>query len=319
MDPDLTAFANELAEMQKEAARQEEKDEREARALAGAAIAASGFVGGAGLIGMKAALHKSLGKAPRAYLGPIDSLAAKMGIEAPARAYVKGDERFAYVSPSAAIKGGRVQELIAQGRPMEEIARAKRVGIVVGNPKAPPGILAHEVGHAVNYAKNKILTALATTSRFIRGPEVGAIVGGVMAAAPEDAESWVIKAAPAMPVLFHAPVLADEALASVRAIKGMKSLGSYSPKVIQKAKGNLVKAFGTYLLHAAALSAPVAALSVGRVMEGRSKKKKTASVQRVLPSLFAHAYKEDEEFRKAVKKTVKKTLSTDPNLRRWYR
>ncbi len=321
MDPDLVAFADELAAMQKEAARQEEKAEREAKALAGAAISAAGLAGGIGLIGLKEALHKSLAAAPRSVLGPIDSLAAKMGIEAPVRAIgPPGDNRFGYLYPSD-VKGKRLQELIRQGRPAEEIARAKRVGMVVGPVLEPSGAVAHEVGHAVNNAKNKILTALARTGRLIGGPTVGAVVGGVMSAAPEDAESWVVKAAPALPILFHAPVLADEALASVRAVKGMKSLGTYSPKVLKKAKGNLVKAFGTYLLQAAALSTPIAALSVGRVIEGR-RKKKTASASaagRILPSLFARAYKDDEEFRKAVNKKVKDTLSTDPNRIRWRR
>jgi Zn-dependent membrane protease YugP len=308
----LHAFADELAAMQKEAAKQDEKDEREARNLAGAAIAAAGMLGGAGMLGLKEALHSSLDRAPRVALGSIDDLAAKMGIEAPLRAV--DNKRFYYVYPDS-IKGKLLQEMVRHGVPKSEIDHARRAGVVAGPAVWRQGVDAHEVGHAVNYSKNKILTALSRTSRTIgKAPLVaGAMVGGLMVAAPEDAESWAVKAAPAMPILFHAPVLADEALASVRAFKGMKGLGTYSAKTLKQAKGNLVKAFGTYLLQAAAVSAPVAALSIGRVMQSKKEKKASAAVyRRMMPSLFARAYKEDEDFRN----TVKRTLSTDPNTRR---
>jgi hypothetical protein len=319
----LTAFADELTAMQKEAAEQEKRDEAEAKALAGAALTAAGMVGGLGMWGLKEALHVSLDNASRAALGPIESLAGKMGIEAPARAHIEGGEKFSYLPPSG-VRGDVLRDLTSQGRSEAYIARAKRAGILVGPPKGRMGVAAHELGHAANAAKNKLLFSLAITSRkvpLIGMPGVGAVVGGIMAAAPEDANSWVVKAAPIMPVLFHAPVLADEALASIRGLKGMKALGTYSPQVLKKAKGNMIKAFGTYLLEAAALSAPVAGIAAARIATGNSKKKKTASsaMGRLLPSVFAHAYKDDEDFRRKVNKTVKKTLSTDPNLRRWQR
>lgn len=309
----LSAFQDELSAMQKEAARDEEEAEREAKALAGAAIAASGMVGGAAVLGVHHAVSKSLEKAPTQALGTsVDALALKMGIKPPARAKYK---KFAYLHPSR-VKGKVLNKF--KNFTAGDLARARESGVILGPWQGRPESVAHEMGHAANAVKNKVLTALANTTRRMGAavPMAGAVAGGLMAIAPEDAESLVVKAAPLMPVLAYAPILADEALASVRAVKGMKAMGTHSSKVLRKAKGNLVKAFGTYLLDAAAMAVPVAAVAVGRVVGSTSKKEKTAGVsayRRVLPSLFAHAYKEDEDFRKV----VRNTLSTDPNTRRW--
>jgi hypothetical protein len=310
----LRSFLDELAALQKEAAKRNAAEEKEAKELAGLAIAASAMVSPLGVGAVQSVLSRSMRNSPKVKdIADLDDIASKMGINAPARATAK---KAAYMSPRQFREGPYLQEAISNGVSKKEIDRALNYGVVVAPEYVSHGTLPHEVGHAANRVKNKVLRALSVTVRNSKSlMPLSAIAGGIMTSAPEDAESLAVTMAPALPLLAYAPVLAEEALASVRGIKGMRDLGTYSPKVISQAKGNLVKAFGTYLMSAAAYAAPIAVLSAGRKWMG--KKEKTASplsYRRVLPSLFARAYKEDEDFRNV----VRKTLSTDPNTRRQW-
>ncbi len=318
MRPDLVAFVDELGLLQKEAAKSKAQTDKEARELAGAAIAASGLVGTTAAIVGNAALGMSLAK--NIIPGPhdVEAIAEKMGIESPlvVNDPALRETEYGYAKPSSIDK--KVQTALKnEGYSAAQIEKARRAGIIIG-PTATrgPEIYAHEMGHAANAAKNKILTAISDRRLYHAAVPASLIAGGLMAIAPEDADSFIVKAAPAVPVIAQAPVLAEEALASFRGFKALKSLGKYSPEVLKKAKGNMIKAFGTYLTTAAVTTVPVATASAYRTWgpdSGKKKgKKKTAGVGRGLSSLFAHAYKEDADFRD----TVNRTLSTDPNTRR---
>lgn len=312
MRPDLVAFIDELGALQKEAARNLAKEDEEAKELAGAAITAAGIMGTAGSLGANIGLGLSAMKGATPGSLPVEAVAEKMGIEAP---LVVEADTYAYARGSQ-VDDRAVGLLKAEGYSTQQIEKARRAGVILADTTRGPEFVAHELGHAANVKKNKVLSALS--HRALYRPGLSAVVGGLMAVLPEDADSAVVKAAPLVPLVAQAPTLADEALASLRGFKGIKQLGQYSPQVLKKAKGNLMKAFGTYLAIAGVTTTPVAAASAyrtwgpgsgGKKSKGKTKK---AAYQRGMSSLFAHAYKEDEDFRK----TVNQTLSTDPNTRR---
>jgi hypothetical protein len=139
-------------------------------------------------------------------------------------------------------------------------------------------------------------------------------------------------------------MLADEALSSIRGFKGMKDLGMFKPEVMKRAKGNLIKMFGTYLLGAGAAAAPVVAATSIRLsgsrrrmkrieeeiekskeaafneelaflVKDRAKEKRaivsamTPSQRRGASSMFSKAYKEDKEFRRVVNEALPKGVA----------
>lgn len=122
--------------------------------------------------------------------------------------------------------------------------------------------LAHELGHASLRRGGKAARLLGNLSS-LRGPlgAVGSIGGMAAALAPEDDASTAVKLAPAIPAAAWAPTLADEAISSVKGYKALKNTGKYAPEVLRHARRNLMKAFGTYGLGAAAATAPIALAS----------------------------------------------------------
>jgi hypothetical protein len=111
---------------------------------------------------------------------------------------------------------------------------------------------AHELGHAAVGA-----TRLGRVGRFLRFPlGIGGGIGGMIAASKADPESATAKyVAPALAAASVAPVLGEEAAASIKAVRGMRRAGFGQP-AISAAKRQLAKAFGTYGL---AFGAPVVA------------------------------------------------------------
>lgn len=310
-----------------------EQDDADARQLAGIALGTSGVLGHVVGSGVSQQLGASLYKNRIKDAAPMEAIARKMGIEAPARVEKGG---YAYAAPWQVKQVPKFQEDARKAGGEALVRQAKKGGIVYG-PRGGADAVAHELGHAANWAKNKGLSSLSTAGRIPILRKASLLAGGIMSVAPEDAESAIVKAAPLAPGVIWAPLLADEALASVRGYKGLKSVGKFSPQVLKKARGNLMKAFGTYLIGAAKWTAPVAAASAARIAYTRKKRKRektkeaafneeliglmlvkkggTAAFSRGVSSLFGHAYKEDEDFRQA----VKDTLVSDPYTRRNWR
>ena len=87
----------------------------------------------------------------------------------------------------------------------------------------------------------------------------GGLGGAALSIGAEDPDSGWATAGPVLAGASQLPTLADEGVASLRGYRALKSSGQYSPQVLAKMRGNLMKAFGSYGLGAAALTAPAAA------------------------------------------------------------
>lgn len=128
--------------------------------------------------------------------------------------------------------------------------------------RGSPGVVAHELGHAAGYFKNpKLFDLLATLYPIAR--KAGAPIGALMASAGDEG-SAVVKAAPAVTALAFTPELLSEAAASYRAMKGLRSLGIYSPEELRRLSLSRLRSFGTYALPAAAMTLPIGILSLLR-------------------------------------------------------
>lgn len=265
------AFAQELGSMTKEAAKRSQEDIDEAKFLAGSALAASGL--GGLVIGapVAAALGMSvMGSSMKNQSSvPVKELAAHMGIEEPVQ---MGYGTYAYASPKNIKDSPEASRQLEGMLGPEDYQKARRAGVILTPTpgKGDVGVYAHELGHAVSAKKNKILSGVQGFARkgAVQGASV--IASALMAVAPDDAESLVVSAAPAVPALVQAPILAEEALASLRGYKAIKGIGIKDAKVLKKARGNLIKAFGTYLVGAGIMVAP----SAGAVAYRKTQEKK---------------------------------------------
>lgn len=121
--------------------------------------------------------------------------------------------------------------------------------------------MAHELGHLVNL-KNKTLRRGIVAGRAL-GPLAGIGTGIAMLGAG-DRGDWKTRLAPAVAGLGFVPLLADEAAASVHGYKALQGLGTVSKPALRKARNNMIKAFGTYGVTAAAALAPLAYVSARR-------------------------------------------------------
>jgi hypothetical protein len=124
-------------------------------------------------------------------------------------------------------------------------------GLIAAPLDAGPHIAAHEFGHGIFQKSN-----IGKVTQALRLP--GALFGigaGNVTASLTDPDSTASKLSPLMSAAGVAPILGEEAAASIHALKLMKSMG-YHPEALRTARRQLGKAFGTYAL---GLGAPVVA------------------------------------------------------------
>lgn len=123
-------------------------------------------------------------------------------------------------------------------------------------PEASRAITAHEFGHARTYTRYPKLGKVLMTSRKMTVPSLAA---GILAQPAISATNMKDKnkrrariAAAALPIAASSGVLADEAIASARAVRMLKKTGVRNP---YRNSLELAPAFGTYLGGAVAASA----------------------------------------------------------------
>jgi hypothetical protein len=103
--------------------------------------------------------------------------------------------------------------------------------------KNPPEVIAHELGHA---SAGTLRRALLFNLPIAKSLQIAA----PFIALVEDPDSNLSKYAPTIAAAGTVPVLAEEAIASIKGYKALKQLGKIPPGAV----GRLSKAFGTYLL-----------------------------------------------------------------------
>lgn len=130
--------------------------------------------------------------------------------------------------------------------------RAKlRAGFLYGDLKAPE-IFAHELGHATGWKGLHKLQPYSRGAMMLGGPVSTAVAAGMADPNKGYGES-VLRGGltgGATGLLMSSPALAEEARASLRAMKALKAVGA-SPELIRRARGNLLNAFSSYLAVAA--------------------------------------------------------------------
>jgi len=111
-----------------------------------------------------------------------------------------------------------------------------------------PQFAAHELGHGRLWNKSDRLRKVLMGSRALAPL---ATLGTTIGAGVADTDSKFSKAMPLAGLAATAPVLADEAYASLKGYGALKRIGS-KPAVLRTARRQLGKAFGTYGLGIAA-------------------------------------------------------------------
>jgi hypothetical protein len=137
-----------------------------------------------------------------------------------------------------------LEELRRKGAPKEFISQLSK-NVIISPPNVGRHILAHELGHE---AAARGLGRLQVPLRRL-GPVVQqAVAPGVALAA--DPDSTAAKAAPLLALAGTAPILGEEAYASLKGYGALKRM-SASPAELAIARRQLGKAFLTYAGHAA--------------------------------------------------------------------
>jgi hypothetical protein len=132
--------------------------------------------------------------------------------------------------------------ILAQSK--KDALHALETGHVMAPMKAGPHFTAHEFGHAMfgNSTIGKLTHALRAPAAYAGG------IAGMTSATMADPDSTASKLSPLMGAAGVAPILGEEAMASINAIKSMKRTGLFSPQQMSLAKRQLGKGFGTYAL-----------------------------------------------------------------------
>ena len=151
----------------------------------------------------------------------------------------------------------------------QDALQALETGHIMAPMKAGPHFTAHEFGHARfgNSTLGKLLHVARTP---------GALAGniaGLTAATAADPDSTASKLSPLMAAAGVAPILGEEAAASINAIKAMKRTG-FSPQQLSMGKKQLGRAFGTYALGLGlpAIAAPYIIRKVKQYNQSRREK-----------------------------------------------
>jgi hypothetical protein len=167
--------------------------------------------------------------------------------------------------------GQRNSKDLATGRSIHPIEVADRVrampnsghakGVVSIDPTLPNRlkipVLAHELGHSSAMKKGLMnalrLYAYPLSSSLGRIPALGVLPA--LGTAMMDTESSAVMAAPlAAVVASQVPVLAEEGIASVKALRALKKLKQATMW------GDLLKSWGSYARNSAMLAAPTAGI-----------------------------------------------------------
>ena len=231
------------------------------------------FVPMLGLTGVGAAntllnqkLHSSfeeIGKTIPTYSKPkLKALAKAMGLkEAPV--LMKSDKTTgAFVPPSA---GRRLIErdlpkLTGKKIPKKTMDKVLRRGALLYRDRLRGDIAAHELGHAAHrFLRTKPGFALHMISAL--GTRAAPLLGSLYAAFGDEDRA---KYTPAVTGAVSLPMLADEAVATHRAHKGLKRIGA-SKAMRKQVRRALRRAGGTYLgMAGAAVAAPAAVYGLRR-------------------------------------------------------
>jgi len=163
------------------------------------------------------------------------------------------------------------------GIPREMSEAAFREGFTLTPRKAGAHIGAHELGHA-RFGEKKL-------GRFVRKLRLpGGLAAGLAApgmAAFGEEGGTAQKLSPLVGLAGAAPVLGEEAYASLKGYKGMKQTGKYAPAALKAGRRQLMKAWGTYgaKLGIPAVGAPLAIMGLRSALRKRKERlaKQTAS------------------------------------------
>ena len=154
--------------------------------------------------------------------------------------------------------------------PLKVVKDARRTGGLVGITHSTPTSVAHELGHAtmlnraskIRGSKLYDIIELASRNSASRGnAAIAALLAGGFDS--DDKRKWAV---PALVAATQAPVLAEEGIASYKAINALKDIAKTNPEVmsrevLKKVGPYLRRAWGTYgLASAGMLAAPLAAI-----------------------------------------------------------
>jgi hypothetical protein len=159
----------------------------------------------------------------------------------------------------------------------EELEKAMQGGLSLASPYGGAHFLAHELGHG--HLRQSGLGKVIAGLRW-PGVAVGGL-GGLVASTAADPDSPVSKYAPLAGALGVAPMMADEAYASLKGYGAMKRLG-YDPQALSAARRQLGKAFGTYGLGIAAplIATPFAVRKIKQKLKERQARRAAAELAR---------------------------------------
>lgn len=148
----------------------------------------------------------------------------------------------------------------------KDALQALETGHVMAPMKAGPHFTAHEFGHAMfgNSTLGKLTHMARTPTAYAGG------LAALTAATATDPDSTASKLSPLMAAAGVAPILGEEAMASINAIKAMKRTG-FSPQQLSMGKKQLGRAFGTYALGLGlpSIAAPYIIRKVKQYNQGR--------------------------------------------------
>ena len=151
----------------------------------------------------------------------------------------------------------------------QDALQALETGHVMAPMKAGPHFTAHEFGHAMfgNSTLGKLTHMARTPVAYAGG------LAALTAATATDPDSTASKLSPLMAAAGVAPILGEEAMASINAIKSMKRTG-FSPQQLSMGKKQLGRAFGTYALGLGlpAIAAPYIIRKVKQYNQSRREK-----------------------------------------------
>lgn len=137
-----------------------------------------------------------------------------------------------------------IETTVAKGR-LPQLGMYSPVGKTINISKNLPDYLMHEIGHASTHKKFKSLNMFRTLG-------LAAAPLAATAAAVTSKDSTVSKVAPYVAGAALTPMLADEAVASIKAVKDLKRANA-TRKQLNIARKNLGKGFATYGLAAAGM------------------------------------------------------------------
>lgn len=143
----------------------------------------------------------------------------------------------------------------ARGIPEDAIQQGLKSGMNIIPTQTGPHVGAHELGHHA-FRRGRVGGFLGKTKLPLR---LGAGVGSIVAATRDPDSTTAKYVAPALGAAAVAPVLGEEAAASIKALRGMRAAG-YGKDGLRAARKQLAKAWGTYGLRFGlpAVAAPIA-------------------------------------------------------------